>query len=230
MIGPLAALHVDWTGSSKSGPPRAVYFFKSRQYIRWDVVKEAVFNGYPADISEGWPGLLEHFPGKSLSGAIHVPGWHNRIWFFFEGEDHAVGWNVLENSVDIDKTPVFDLLPTPLALKGPFAAIYVDRGETQSVYVFRGDEYSRFTVTPGRLPQAQDNGYPRKIGDGWTGGLTMAPRCGVSVNWPNRSGALASNKLYFFLGELYSRWDIGTHSPNYRLDIPSGWKGWPDFD
>jgi len=52
----------------------------------------------------------------------------------------------------------------------------------------------------------------------------------VSVHWRHRSPSLLAHKLYFFLGELYTRWDISSHSNNYRLDIPSGWKGWPDFD
>ncbi|MEO1161255.1 MAG: hemopexin repeat-containing protein [Pseudomonadota bacterium] len=230
MIGPLAAVHVDWSGSVKTGPTQALYFFKKRQYIRWDIEKEQVWSDFPMDIAEGWPGLLDHFPGTDLCGAIHVPGWHNKIWFFFQGQEEVVGWDVKTNKIDETTTPVQTLLPCAASTGGPFAPVYVDRGDSQTVYVFRGDEYTRFTVTDGALPTKSDDGYPRKIGQGWTGGLTVAPLCGVSVNWPNRSSALKNNKLYFFLGDLYTRWDIGTHSNNYRLDIPAGWVGWPQFE
>lgn len=229
-IGPLAALYVDWAGSAKSAPPHALYFFKERQYIRWDVDRECLFDGYPAEIARGWAGLMDFFPGSALSGAIHVPAWRNRIYFFFRGQDHAIGWDVAGHRADPDPVPVAVLLPTPLTRIGHFAPVYVDRGDSQTVYVFRGDEYSRFTIAGEEPPSQEDAGYPRKIGDGWTGGLSVAPTCGVSLRWPNRSTALSNHKLYFFLGDLYTRWDITTHSNNYRLDIPSGWRGWPDFE
>jgi len=229
-MGPLAALHVDWTGSVKSDPPYALYFFRERQYIRWDVDNERLFDGYPRDIREGWPGLMDVFPSARLSGAIHVPGWHNCIYFFFRGQEHAASWDVVTNMLDPDPVPVSRLVPSDLTAGGPFAPVYVDRGDSQTVYAFRGDAYTRFTVRQGALPKHEDDGYPRKIGDGWTGGLTVAPTCGVSVRWTQRSPSLPAHKLYFFLGNLYTRWDITSHSNNYRLDIPSGWKGWPDFD
>ena len=230
MIGPNAALHVDWADSTKSDPPYALYFFRSSQYIRWDVDNESLFDGYPRDIRDGWPGLLDVFPDSTLSGAMHVPGWDNRIYFFFRGQDQVVSWDVASHVIDPETVPASELLPCELTRGGAFSPVYVDRGETQMVYVFRGDAYARFTVKPGERPEREDNGYPRKIGDGWTGGLTIAPTCAVSVRWTTRSPAVSSHKLYFFLGDLYTRWEIDSQSNNYRLDIPSGWKGWPDFD
>ena len=230
MMGPLAALNVDWNSAGRSDPPYALYFFKERQYIRWNVDGECLFDGYPKDIAEGWPGLLDHFPGTPLSGAIHVPAWHNRIVFFFKGQDRAVTWDAANHQVDPESVAISDILPTRLSEGGAFAPVYVDRGNHQAVYVFRCDEYTRFSVTGNAYPETEDDGYPNKIGKGWTGGLSVAPTCCVSVNWTTRSKALAAHKLYFFLGELYTRWDIKSHSNNYRLDIPSGWNGWPEFD
>ncbi|MEM7226785.1 MAG: hemopexin repeat-containing protein [Pseudomonadota bacterium] len=228
--GPRAALYVDWTGSRKSDPPYALYFFRDRQYIRWDVDRETLFEGYPQDIAVGWPGLMEVFPGKPLAGAMCVPGWGNKIYFFFKGEEAAVSWDVGTHKIDSDTVPVARLMPSHLTAGGPFAPVHVDRGEQQMVYAFRGDAYTRFTVEPGKLPEQEDDGYPRKIGDGWTGGLTVMPSCAVSVRWTHRSASVFAHKLYFFLGDLYTRWDVDSHSNNYRLDIPSGWKGWPTFD
>lgn len=230
MMGPNAALHVNWAESTKSDPPYALYFFRERQYIRWDVDREQLFEGYPRDIEQGWPGLIEVFPNSILSGAMHVPGWNNQIYFFFRDQDHAISWDVASHCRNGDPVAISQLLPSSITEGGPFAPVHVDRGDSQMVYAFRGDAYTRFTVKPGQLPQAEDDGYPRKIGDGWTGGLSIAPTCAVSVRWTTRSPAVASHKLYFFLGELYTRWDIDSHSTNYRLDIPSGWKGWPQFD
>jgi len=230
MIGPLAALNVNWADTAKAEPPYALYFFKNRQYIRWDIDRECLFEGYPKDIREGWPGLPDHFPGSPLAGAIHVPAWNNRIVFFFKDQDKAVTWDVANHRCDPDKVAVSDILPSRITTGGAFAPVYVDRGNHKAVYAFRGDEYTRFTIEGSAFPAREDDGYPNKIGNGWTGGLSVAPTCGVSVQWTTRSKAVSSHKLYFFLGELYTRWDITSHSNNYRLDIPSGWKGWPDFD
>lgn len=228
-FAPLAALHVDWAGSSLEGPPYALYFFRHSEYIRWDVDNECLFEGYPRAISELWPGLLDVFPDVPLSGAMHVPGWDNRIFFFFKNHDHAAVWNVAEHRLDDETIAVQKLLPSELTAPGHFAPVHVDRDNGQIVYVFRADTYTRFTVEPGKMPTREDDGYPRKIGDGWTGGLTVAPSCAVSVRWTQRDKSLADHKLYFFLGDLYTRWDIKSHASNYRLDIPSGWKGWPEF-
>ena len=57
----------------------------------------------------------------------------------------------------------------------------------------------------------------------------LAPRAGVYVDWPSRSPAHSNRKLYFFMGNLYLRWDVPSNTRNYRLDILAGWKGWPSF-
>lgn len=228
-FGPLAALHVDWAESIKEQPPYALYFLREKEYIRWDIDNERLFEGYPRAIGDGWPGLDRVFPDTPLSGAMHVPGWGNRIYFFFRGEVEAAVWDVHDHRLEAETIPISRLLPTELTHPGHFAPVHIDHGERQTVYVFRGDAYTRFTVRPGELPEHEDDGYPRKIGDGWTGGLTIAPSCAVSVRWTHRGRGVSAHKLYFFLGDLYTRWDVEQHSTNYRLDIPSGWKGWPKF-
>lgn len=57
------------------------------------------------------------------------------------------------------------------------------------IYAFRGDEYTRWTVAGPGFPVAEDEGYPRKFGDGWTGGLAIAPTCALSVNWTRPTAA-----------------------------------------
>ena len=161
---------------------------------------------------------------------MHVPDWGNRIFFFFPGDPSLVTWDVHEHKLLDAQVPVTSVMPSALTADGHFTPLYVDTGDSRKVYAFRGDTYTRFTVRPGEVPEAEDDGYPRKIGDGWTGGLTVAPSCATCVYWTERSNALAKRKIYFFLGDLYTRWDVASHSKNYRLDVPSGWKGWPDFE
>ncbi|MBI1384358.1 MAG: hypothetical protein GC150_05565 [Rhizobiales bacterium] len=230
MYGPNAALYVDWRQSLKSDPPYALYFFKNRQYIRWDVDNERLYEGYPREISQGWPGLMEAVPGGVLEGAIHVPEWGNRAFFFFKGEKRVVAWDIGKNRIVEEALELSTVLPSRLIEDGHFTPLFVDYGDARRIYAFRGDEYTRWTVEGANFPAAEDRGYPRKIGDGWTGGLVIAPTCAVSVNWTRRSAALNNRKNYFFLGDLYVRWDVKTHSRNYKLDVPSGWKGWPDFE
>jgi len=231
-MGPIAALNVDWADSVLTETPYALYFFRERQYIRWDIDNERPFDNYPRNISDinGWPGLMELFPGSRLSGAMHVPGWNNRIYFFFRDQSQVATWDVANHCLDPELMDIAQLLPSTLTEGAPFAPLYVDKGDSQFVYALRGDTYTRFTVKSGELPEHEDHGYPRKIGDGWTDGLTVAPTCAVSVRWTQRDPSISSHKLYFFLGDLYTRWDITSHSKNYRLDVPSGWEGWPEFD
>lgn len=229
-VGPAAALHVDWGGSVKPGPQESVYFFKTRQYIRWNVEEERLEAGYPRDIADGWPGLVEARPGGTLCAAMHVPGWGNRIFFFFKGDPEVVSWDVEAHALLDSRVPVASIMPCSTTADGNFTPLYVDAGDSRKVYAFRGDTYTRFTVVPGETPVAEDAGYPRKIGDGWTDGMLVAPTCATCVHWTGRSEAVARRKIYFFLGDLYTRWDVTSHSKNYRLDVPSGWKGWPEFE
>ncbi len=228
--GPSAALYVDWSGSVKSDPVNTVYFFKQKDYIRWDVDHETLFAEYPQKIEDGWPGLLDAFPGEPLTGAIHVPAWRNKIYFFFRNQSHAVLWDVASHTCDPDPKPISEIMPSHLTEGTFFAPLYVDNGHVQKVYAFRGDTYTRWTVEGSRYPTTEDEGYPRKIGDGWTKGLTVSPNCAVNVYWRQRPDEAERRKIYFFLGDLYIRWDVETHTKNYELDISSGWKGWPDFE
>lgn len=132
-------------------------------------------------------------------------------------------------------------------MQGPNAALFIDwRQSSQSdppcaVYFFKEQDHIRRDVDR----QQRFKGYPRPIqsgspplstvlpsrliDDGWTGGLTMAPSCALSVNWNSAGKAPPNRKNCFFLGDLYARWDVKSHSNNDTQDIASGWKGWPAF-
>lgn len=203
----------------------ALLFFKGDHYFRWDVSRDSLVEGYPRKISRDWPGLLEAAQGKRLRGALHVPAWGSIIFFLFEGDLHAVAWD-MEAKLVSRNIPIRDVLPSRLT-QGDFTPILAKTaGQDDVVYAFSGEEYTRWTVHSS-FPEKEDDGFPRRIDSDWKDGLVLAPRSGLYVDWTSRSSAHSNRKLYFFMGDLYLRWDVPSHSRNYRLDIVTGWKGWP---
>jgi len=203
-----------------------LYFFRRNEFACWDVAGEALLPGYPRAIAQGFPGLLEAFPGKALRGALHVPEWGAKAYFFFEGERDAVVWD-LDQGATNGTVDVAGLLPGRLAA-GDFTPAYAQLADGRGVvYAFSGREYTRFAIEGGVA--REEPGFPRPIDADWKDGLVLAPRAAVYVDWPSRSVAHSNRKLYFFMGDLYLRWDVPSHTRNYRLDIASGWKGWPAF-
>jgi hypothetical protein len=226
-MAPDAVLCLDAPICDAGRTGKTLFFFKNRQFACWDVVNESMLHGYPRDIRDHWPGLLEAFPGGKLRGALQVPEWGPKIYFFFEGQRQALAWDIERRAVD-GKVDVASLLPSALTAED-FTPIYAQLAGVGSViYAFRGFEYSRWTVAASK-PAAEDSGFPRRIEHDWKDGLVLAPRAGVYVDWPNRSSAHSNKKIYFFMGDLYLRWDVPSNTRNYRLDVVAGWKGWPAF-
>jgi hypothetical protein len=228
MMSPDAVLCLRRDGSDAKSAT-TLYFFKNAQFACWDVLEDRMLPGYPARIADHWPGLLEAFPGVRLRAALHVPEWGNTVFFLFEGQDDAVVWDLAGGTLMNERVGVRELLPCPLPA-AQLVAFYARLANGDGViYGFHGFDYVRWTVSNGRLVQP-DAGFPRKIADDWKDALLLSPRAAVYVDWPNRSSAHSNRKIYFFMGDLYLRWDVPSSSRNYRLDIPSGWKGWPAFD
>lgn len=222
-MSPDAAL---WLDSADAGS--MIYFFKNHQYACWDVTADRMQEGGPREIAAQWPGVLESFPGRRLRGALHVPDWGARVYFLFAGEAQAVVWDLDARRVEDSTLDERKLLPTDLA-DADMTPVYARLADGKSViFGFQGLDYTRWTVGSS-FPQAEDAGFPRKIAPDWKDGLVLAPRTGVYVDWPNRSSAHSNRKLYFFMGDLYLRWDVPSNTRNYRLDIVAGWKGWPSF-
>ncbi len=205
-----------------------LFFFKDSQFFCWDVESETMLEGYPRQIASHWPGLLESSPGARLRGALHVPEWGPRIHFFFEGDPDAVAWDLEAHAIVAQRVPARELLPSRITA-GDFTPVLARlAGNERVIYGFQGYEYTRWTVGAS-WPATEDEGFPRRIDQDWKDGLVLAPRAGIYVDWPNRSAAHSNRKIYFFMGDLYLRWDVPSHTRNYRLDIASGWKGWPVF-
>lgn len=227
-MSPDAVLWLDAADRESAHDGSTLYFFKNRQFACWDVLADRMREGYPREIAADWPGVLEVFPGRRLRGALRVPEWGNRVYFLFEGETQAVVWNMDDQRVEGPAIDARTLLPTSLS-EVDVTPVYARLADgTSVIYGFHGLDYTRWTVGPS-FPEAEDAGFPRKIAPDWKDGLVLAPRAGVYVDWPNRSSAHSNRKLYFFMGDLYLRWDVPSNTRNYRLDIIAGWKGWPSF-
>jgi hypothetical protein len=225
-MSPDAAFCLAAAGSLREGG--TIYFFKNRQFACWDVGEERLLEGYPRDIETDWPGLLQVCPGSPLRGALHVPEWGDKIYFLFEDRREVAVWDLLRKAVDPTTIDRRRLLPTHLANDDLTLVCAPSADNQRVIYGFQGYEYTRWTVRDS-FPLAEDDGYPRKIAADWKDGLVIAPRCGVYVDWHQRSVAHSNRKIYFFMGDLYLRWDVPSNTRNYRLDILAGWKGWPAF-
>lgn len=227
-MAPDAVLFLDGPYIEGDPPGPKLYFFKNRQYLAWDVLEEKLCEGYPRDASVDWPGLFDAYPHGQLRGALHVPDWGRKVFFLFAGEQGLVEWDLDLRRVAHRPVPMSTLLAGTFA-EQDFTPIYAQLSEgTRVIYGFRGHDYCRWQVSA-EMPNLPEPGFPRKIADDWKDGLVLAPRAGVYLEWPSRSSAHSNRKIYFFMGDLYLRWDVPSNTRNYRLDIVAGWKGWPLF-
>lgn len=227
-LSPDAALFLPRPRFEGDPPGPKLYFFKNRQFACWDVVEERLCDGYPRDIEEGWPGLATASGGSPLRGALHVPAWGEKVFFLFHGHQDLVVWDLAAWSLSTDRLPVAEVLPGVFP-DGDFTPVVGELpGGEGVICAFKGSEYLRWRVGPA-WPARLEPGFPRKIAADWKDGLVLAPRTGVYVEWPNRSAAHSNRKIYYFMGDLYLRWDVPSNTRNYRTDIASGWKGWPRF-
>jgi hypothetical protein len=95
------------------------------------------------------------------------------------------------------------------------------------VYLFKGDQYWKYDA----LRDRTETPAPRKISDGWR---TFPPAFAAGIDAAFNSG---EGKAYFFKGDQYLRYNIGTDavdapdpgtSPYPRkLADPNGWRGLP---
>lgn len=205
-----------------------LYFFKNQQFMSWDVMSEEMCPGFPRDIESHFPGLMKAGHGERLRGALRVPAWGSEVLFLFGQGRRAVAWDLEGGGLLPGEIELSERLPG-LFEQGPVTPIYAETAQGEPVvYAFNGMEYMRWKIE-GTGQASLDSGFPRKTAHDWKDGLVLAPQCGVYLEWSNRSNAHSNRKIYCFMGDLYLRWDVPSHTRNYRLDIVAGWKGWPEF-
>ena len=139
-------------------PNGKAYFFKGKQYLRYDVVADHVDPGYPRPIAGNWPGM---WPEK-IDAAICWPG--NGKAYFFKGDQY------LRYDIAGDKTDAG--YPRPIAGNWPgFPADFAAGVQAAAVwnngkaYFFKGSQYLRYDIAADKV----DAGYPRPIAGNWPG-------------------------------------------------------------
>jgi hypothetical protein len=188
------------------------------EYARWDIATDTLDEGYPKAISAGWKGLPNNLDAAIFSGVGGDP-LRNKV-YLFKGNQYW-RWDVSKDTLD-------DGYPKPISagwkglpndLDAAIFGGFSDSNRNQKLYFFKGNQYWRWDIISDTL----DEGYPKPISVGWKGlpnDLDAAFYGGVSSG--NRD-----NKLYFFKGNQYWRWDITTDTldEGYPKTIDAGWKG-----
>ncbi len=89
------------------------------------------------------------------------------------------------------------------------------------VYFFKDDKYIRYNISNRKV----DAGYPKKIAQAWSGfPSNFQNGVDAAITWPT------NNKIYFFKGNKYLRYDTNNHSvdPGYPKLIKNAWRQFPN--
>ena len=189
------------------------YFFKGKNYLRYDIVADKVDPGYPRPIAGNWPGMW----ADNIDAAVCWPG--NGKAYFFKGSQY------LRYDIAADKTDAG--YPKPMAGNWPgFPTTFSNKVDAfvlwggGKAYFFKGKQYLRYDVVADHV----DPGYPRPIAGNWPG---MWPeKIDAAICWPG------NGKAYFFKGDQYLRYDIAGDKTDagYPRPIAGNWPGFPaDF-
>lgn len=168
-----------------------VYFFKGREYVRWNI-RDRKLDQLRVPIAKEWTGFDKcKLPnGKTFADGIDAAlNWWNGKAYFFRGA-HYIRFDVKKDRVDLD----MGVVPIAKEWNG-FAEARAAGGKTFAdgvdaaidwgdgkVYFFRGDAYLRYD----KIDDQIDEGWPKKIGrDHVTG----------EENWPGMVAAGFGSKV-----------------------------------
>jgi hypothetical protein len=134
-----------------------VYFFKGREYVRFDIAAAKVDAG-PLPIATQWPGL----PQTWSTGFDAAVNWGNGKIYFFKGRD-ALSYDLSNDRADGPRPIADTLRGFPKAWStGIDTAVNWGNGK---VYIFKGYEYVRYDMAGDRV----DGDFPRPIASDWHG-------------------------------------------------------------
>ncbi|GAC20450.1 hemopexin repeat-containing protein [Paraglaciecola arctica] len=211
-------LAATYGGYSNNPTNNKMYFFDNNRYVRWLSANSKMDKGYPASIVNNWPGV----PGNldaSLYAGYSSGAFNNKIYLFKNKQYWR--WNLETRKLDSGYPKLIQNgwpgLPDNIdaAVYGGYSA----SSRNNKLYFFKGAYYYRWDIEKDVL----DAGYPKLISANWPGlpnGLDMAVYAGVSTQ--DRD-----NKLYFFKGNRYWRWNVeaGRVDANYPLSVTQQWPG-----
>ncbi len=180
-----------------------LYFFSNRQYVRYDINRDAVDSHYPLPVGGYWTGL----PATGVDAAIN---WGNGYSYFFAANQYYRFNTKLDQVESGYPLPIAGNWPG-LTLDAVDACVNWGNGKA---YFFRGGQYWRYDIKKDSV----DPGFPLPITGNWPG-LTLDAVDGC-ISWGN-------GKAYFFRGAQYWRYDIKKDAvdPGFPLPIARNWPG-----
>ena len=180
-----------------------LYFFSNRQYVRYDINRDAVDSHYPLPVGGYWTGL----PAPGVDAAIN---WGNGYAYFFAANQYYRFNTKLDQVESGYPLPIAGNWPG-LTLDAVDACVNWGNGKA---YFFRGGQYWRYDIKKDSV----DPGFPLPITGNWPG-LTLDAVDGC-INWGN-------GKAYLFRGAQYWRYDIKKDAvdPGFPLPIARNWPG-----
>lgn len=205
-------------GFSKSSRNNKLYFFQSNRYWRWNIRTDTLDGGYPKSVRAGWPGIPDQLDAAVYAGESHS-GRDNKL-YLFKGR-HYWRWNIETDKMDSGYPKLIRAgwpgLPDTLD-----AAAYAGKsasGRDNKLYFFKGSQYWRWDIGRDKL----EPGYPKSIRAGWPG----IPNNVDMAIYAGNSSSSRNNRLYFFKGCNYWRWNIETDTldKGYPAKIKKGWPG-----
>jgi hypothetical protein len=185
------------------------YFFTGNCCYCYDNGQDRVDGGQPRLISEV-------FKGVWADGFDTCFKWGDDIIYFFKGG--------LYTRYSIKDQQCLSGYPRNIQGNWPGlpymsidAAVYYPNGKA---YFFHGTNYVRYDM---KADKADEN-YPMDIAGQWHG--VYANGIDSVCTWPR-----AANKLYFFKGNQYIRYDFNADKVDdgYPQDFARGWNGIPDL-
>jgi len=189
------------------------YFILGPRYVRFDAAADAVEAGYPKPIAGNWQGFAQVGFQDGVTASVE---WPNGKAYFFKGSDY-VRYDIAANHIDAG-------YPLPIGAQWPgLSAAGFDRDIDAAVnwgngkvYFFKGAQYLRYDVAKDKA----DDGFPKPIAGNWPGLKEAGFAAGIdtAINWGN-------GKAYFFRGDKYLRYDIGSDRTDegFPRPIASGW-------
>ncbi len=148
-----------------------LYFFKGSKYLKFDIIEKIIVEG-PAEISEGWPGLIGTGAENGIDAATEWPDIHNRTLIktvlFFKGSD-CISYDLEDDTIlkksittsinGISKYPYFnENIDSFFAWKSNNATY---------AYIFKDNNYIRYSFVAGSIDKGP------AIIQKWWGGVTF---------------------------------------------------------
>jgi hypothetical protein len=185
------------------------YFFKGRNYVRYDIKADRTDSGYPKPLNaENWPGI------PWTDGIDAVVNWGNGKAYFFKGGQY-VRYDIKTDRADSGyPKPINNESWPGLPWTGGIDAV-VNWGNGKA-YFFKGGQYCRYDVKTDRV----DPGYPKSINNENWPGVPWSEGIEAAVNWRN-------GKAYFFKGDQYIRYDVKADKADPGYPKPINNENWP---